>query len=49
MTSPKYAIPLRNANIALKYGNTVSRGIEKMEELIKSKQPVKRGQGFDSF
>lgn len=49
MTTPKYAIPLRNANIALKYGNTVSKGIEKMEEIIKNMQSPKKRQGFDSF
>ena len=49
MTTPKYAIPLQNANIALKYGNTVSKGIENMEEIIKNTKSPKKRQGFDSF
>ena len=35
--SPKFAIPQWVADIALKYGNTVSKGIQKMEERINGK------------
>ena len=32
--SPKYAIPLHVAEIAMKYGKTVSKGIQEMERRI---------------
>jgi len=32
--SPKFSIPQKIANIALKYGRNVSRGIKEMERLI---------------
>jgi hypothetical protein len=35
--SPKFAIPYEVAEIALKYGETVSKGIQEMEWLIQSK------------
>lgn len=36
--SPKFAIPRRVADIALQYGDNVSVGIQKMEEIIKGKK-----------
>lgn len=32
--SPKFAIPRKVADIALRYGKTVSKGIQKMDEII---------------
>jgi len=32
--SPKFAIPQRVANIALRYGETVSKGIQEMQRRI---------------
>ena len=34
MTTKKYALPDKVAAIALKYGYNVSRGIQKMDEII---------------
>lgn len=39
--SPKFAIPRHVADIALRYGKTVSKGIQKMDEIINQK--VQRG------
>lgn len=36
--SPKFAIPQHVADIALQYGNTVSKGIQNMENIIKEKK-----------
>jgi len=35
--SPKFAIPQEVANIALKYGKNVSRGIKEMERLLNAR------------
>jgi hypothetical protein len=37
MNGKRYAIPDRVAALALKYGYNVSRGIQKMEEIIQKK------------
>ena len=36
--SPKFAIPRKIADIALKYGKNVSQGIQKMEDIINGKR-----------
>ena len=36
--SPKYAIPLHVAQVAMKYGKTVSKGIQEMERRIQTQQ-----------
>ena len=36
--SPKYAIPLHVAQVAMKYGKTVSKGIQEMERRIQAQQ-----------
>lgn len=35
--SPKYAIPLHVAQVAMKYGKTVSKGIQEMERRIQER------------
>ena len=37
--SPKFAIPYEIEEIALKYGKTVSKGIQEMEKRIQNGKP----------
>jgi len=45
--SPKFAIPYDVAEIALKYGKTVSKGIQGMKEKINESEAFCKGLGFN--